>query len=213
MAPAFHLGSNTLGVSRHRRRGGKAPFCLHTERKTRGWPISRILSRGFPPLDDHSSAARVTAAVKLPTRASGLKRPCGGLCKAADLSARGPYSALLRVGLAVPSRLPGPRWALTPPFHHHLARKADSSLWRFPWGRPRRALPGTLASWSPDFPRACARGHPAIRAWGSLRPPRGAVKQSRRPESALPDRRPWRHPPHRPAPPPRAGTAGGTPAG
>jgi hypothetical protein len=30
---------------------------------------------------------------------------------------------------------------------------ADSSLWRFPWGCPRRALPGTLPSWSPDFPR------------------------------------------------------------
>ena len=30
---------------------------------------------------------------------------------------------------------------------------AVSSLWRFPWGCPRRALPGTLASWSPDFPR------------------------------------------------------------
>ena len=52
----------------------------------RGWPVSRILSR-VPvlrrvPLDDHSSAAPVTRAVKLPTRASGLKRPCGGLCPA-----------------------------------------------------------------------------------------------------------------------------------
>ena len=36
-----------------------------------------------------------------------------------DLSTRGPYSALLRVGLAVPVLLPGPRWALTPPFHPH----------------------------------------------------------------------------------------------
>jgi len=80
-----------------------------------------------------------------------------------DLSTWGPYSALLRVGLAVPSRLPGPRWALTPPFHpdHGFARAspgtmADSSLWRFPWGCPRRALPGTLPSWSPDFPRELA---------------------------------------------------------
>ena len=45
----------------------------------RGEPISRILSKGFPPLDDHSSANRVTTAVKLPTRASGLKVPCGDL--------------------------------------------------------------------------------------------------------------------------------------
>jgi hypothetical protein len=27
------------------------------------------------------------------------------------------------------------------------------SLWRFPWGYPRWALPSTLSSWSPDFPR------------------------------------------------------------
>ena len=25
-------------------------------------------------------------------------------------------------------------------------------LWHFPWGRPRRALPGTFALWCPDFP-------------------------------------------------------------
>ena len=30
-------------------------------------------------MDDHSSAAPVTRAVKLPTRTFGLKRPCGGL--------------------------------------------------------------------------------------------------------------------------------------
>ena len=38
--------------------------------KLRGEPVSRILSKGFPPLDDHSSANRVATAVKLPTRAS-----------------------------------------------------------------------------------------------------------------------------------------------
>jgi hypothetical protein len=27
-----------------------------------------------------------------------------------------------------------------------------SFLWHFPWGRPRRALPGTVPPWSPDFP-------------------------------------------------------------
>ncbi len=25
-------------------------------------------------------------------------------------------------------------------------------LWHFPWGRPRRALSGTVPRWSPDFP-------------------------------------------------------------
>jgi len=31
--------------------------------------------------------------------------------------ARRPYSVLLQAGLAMPSLSPGPRWALTPPFH------------------------------------------------------------------------------------------------
>ena len=30
------------------------------------------------------------------------------------------------------------------------------SLWHFPWGRPRRALPGTVFPWSPDFPPRAA---------------------------------------------------------
>jgi hypothetical protein len=42
-------------------------------------------------------------------------------------------------------------------------RRADCSLWHFPWGRPRRALPGTVFPWSPDFPPpSCPEsGHPA----------------------------------------------------
>ena len=50
----------------------------------RGWPVSRILSKAhlaMELLDDHSSAAPVARAVKLPTRASGLKRPCGSFCQ------------------------------------------------------------------------------------------------------------------------------------
>ena len=30
---------------------------------------------------------------------------------------------------------------------------AVCSLWHFPWGHPRRALPATVVPWSPDFPR------------------------------------------------------------
>ena len=30
-------------------------------------------------------------------------------------------------------------------------------LWHFPWGRPRRALPGTVLPWSPDFPPSAGR--------------------------------------------------------
>jgi hypothetical protein len=47
-----------------------------------------------------------------------------------------------------------------------LERQAVYFLWHFPWGRPRRALPGTVFSWSPDFPpppkdnvlRQCPKG-------------------------------------------------------
>ena len=43
--------------------------------------------------------------------------------------------------------------------------QAVCSLWRFPWGCPRRALPGTVTLWSPDFPRLSPRspGHPRAR--------------------------------------------------
>ena len=43
---------------------------------------------------------------------------------------------------------------------------AVSFLWRFPSGCPGRALPGTVALWSPDFPRHLAMPRPSG-------PPRG----------------------------------------
>ncbi len=57
-----------------------------------------------------------------------------------------PYLALLRVGFAVPAPSPGPRCALTAPFHPYpaVAREAVCFLWHFPWGHPRSALPTTL---------------------------------------------------------------------
>ncbi len=81
----------------------------------------------------------------------------GPLLRAWSEGGRRPYSVLLLAGLAMPSRSPGPRWALTPPFHPYLPalcelRKAVCFLWRFPWGRPRRALPAAISPWSPDFP-------------------------------------------------------------
>src|SRR3569623_3624502 len=98
-------------------------------------------------------------------------------------SPRHPYLVLLPVGFAVPSRLPGPRCALTAPFHpyppspfgfgvacpgacHAIAaqqrKRAVCSLWHFPWGRPRRPLAVTVFRWSPDFP------HPKVRPPGRL---------------------------------------------
>ena len=63
------------------------------------------------------------------------------------------YSALLRLGFAVPPVLPRVRWALTPPFHPYPRfRGAVCFLWHFPspWV-PRSYL--AACPWSPDFPR------------------------------------------------------------
>src|SRR5690606_31131111 len=53
----------------------------------------------------------------LPTRTAGPRCACGRYRPRSTCPARGPYLALLPVGLAVPVLLPTPRWALTPPFH------------------------------------------------------------------------------------------------
>ena len=69
------------------------------------------------------------------------------------------YLVLLPVGFALPPPLPAARCALTAPFHPcrpGSPKGADGFggvfLWHFPWGRPRRGLPGTVLPWSPDFP-------------------------------------------------------------
>ena len=83
---------------------------------------------------------------------------------------RRPYSALLRVGFAVRTPLPESRCALTAPFHPCLipgepGPSAVCSLWHFPSACAGRALPATLVSWSPDFPRD--RSHAAARPPGT----------------------------------------------
>ena len=45
-----------------------------------------------------------------------------------ELPPRRPYSVLLPVGFTMPSPLPGPRWALTPPFHPYLRRTSGGSI-------------------------------------------------------------------------------------
>jgi len=65
------------------------------------------------------------------------------------------YSALLRVGFAVPAPLPTPRWALTSPFHPCLCRAKRPSavcfLRHFPSPRGARVLPGTLPGEARNF--------------------------------------------------------------
>ena len=100
---------------------GLVPSRVATVLQVRGWPVSRILSRELPPMDDHSSAAPVTRAVKLPTRALGLKRPCGGFlsdpCHARPLFGIAPGGACRAVPVArsavgsYPTVSPSPRFA------------------------------------------------------------------------------------------------------
>ena len=92
-----------------------------------------------------------------------------------------PYSVLLPVGLAMPSPLPGPRCALTAPFHPYRTprRAAVRSLWRFPWGRPRRTLSGTVFPWSPDFPPSQARAAVRPTGEGEMRAGAPGVKRNR----------------------------------
>jgi hypothetical protein len=41
-------------------------------------------------------------------------------------------------------------------------------LWHCPWGCPRRALPGTVFPWSPDFPPSALRRRAVIRPPGTV---------------------------------------------
>ena len=67
----------------------------------------------------HSSGPPVAGRFSRPTR---TPEPATAL--PALRPAQRPYSVLLRAGLAMPSPLPGPRWALTPPFHPCLWLRA-----------------------------------------------------------------------------------------
>ncbi len=109
----------------------------------------------------HSSGAPVARRLMRPTRAAARRPAWRSRTVPVDRSAGAgrSYLVLLPVGFSVPPPLPAARCALAAPFHPcrppaGLPRSgsAVSFLWHFPWGCPRRALPGTAPPWSPDFP-------------------------------------------------------------
>ncbi|EKX55622.1 hypothetical protein D516_4104 [Rhodobacter sp. AKP1] len=121
---------------------------------------------GLPP------SMTIPLAPPLPTGSScqpgflGLRRPCGDIPERIR-PARNPYSALLRVGLAMPVLLPVPRWALTPPFH---PCPGPEGRWgglfsvALSLGLPRPGVtrhPCPMESGLSSRPKA--RGHPATR--------------------------------------------------
>jgi hypothetical protein len=130
--------------------------------KSASRPVSRVLSMAgsHPPLDDHSSGTSVAGRFTQPTRAAGRKSPEGRNLHAT------PIRFCSRWGLPCRACCQ-PRGALLP---HRFTRAgtcpAVCFLWHCPWGFPRRALPGTVFPWSPDFPppppfEDCGSGHPA----------------------------------------------------
>ena len=141
---------------------------IYSPKKSASRPVSRVLSMSrLPcPLDDHSSGTPVAGRFTQPTR---MTEP-----ETALNARRHPTSSLfgLAPGGVCLDRLPLPaaRCALTAPFHPCVrllrTRIRGLFLWHCPWGRPRRALPGTVFPWSPDFPpprpfEPRGSGHPA----------------------------------------------------
>jgi len=171
-------------------------------------PVSRVLC--LPEgSDDHSSGPPIAGRFSRPTR---IPEAPATAPPAKTQSAWGghedPYLVLLQAGLAMPSRSPGPRWALTPPFHPYppspRLRRAVCFLWRYPWGHPRRALPAALSPWSPDFPPPPRGGSDRPAVWpaaeGVQQNCRGqpaaslsrAISRARVSPSAMPSTRSWR---------------------
>ena len=90
-----------------------APKAERGRKKIASWPVSRVLyGSGFPERGSHSSGTAFACRLAQPTRTTD---PETGLARLRV--PRHPYSVLLPVGFTMPSLLPGPRWALTPPFH------------------------------------------------------------------------------------------------
>ena len=136
---------------------------IHSGMENASRPVSRVLSRAFPPMDDHSSGTPVAGRFARPTRMAGPETalaPAGAAPSLFGLAPGGVCPAAAVAGSAVRS------CRTISPLRQAKARSAVSFLWHCPWGRPRRALPGTVFPWSPDFPPprpfgTCGSGHPA----------------------------------------------------
>ena len=110
-----------------------------------GWPFIWDVRRRTPRATDPGggSETRLPAEAGVPPLFGFAP---GGVYHAADVAAGAVRS--YRTLSPLPSR-----------------SRAVCFLWHFPWGRPRRALPGTVFPWSPDFPPPRKKhegGHPTV---------------------------------------------------
>jgi len=108
------------------------------------------------PRDDHSSWTPVAGRLTLPTRTTGPET------NLEPRAPRHPYSVLLPVGFTMPVPLPGPRWALTPPFHPYRAGRIQRG------GLLSAAL--SLGSPPPDVNRHRVSVEPGLSSPAALRP-------------------------------------------
>ena len=141
-------------------------------RKSARRRVSRVLSRPLEKSrdgDGHSSGTLVAERLVRPTRAATrrfarhLRIAPGCLPLLLGLAPGGVFPAAAVAGGAVRSY----RTVSTlPPARHAGDGMAVYFLWHFPWGRPRRALPGTVPPWSPDFPLPAQPRKAAIRPSG-----------------------------------------------
>jgi hypothetical protein len=122
--------------------------------------------------DGHSSGTSVAGRLVRPTRAAARRRARHPQMPAA------PTWSCSRWGFPCRRRCRR-RGALLPHRFTLAARSAAAEgaavcfLWHCPWGRPRRALPGTVPPWSPDFPppATAGSGHPTVWRSNHLGPP------------------------------------------
>ena len=139
------------------RKAGGRQAAAHPRKKAKSQTVCKPGSVRTKVRDGHSSGTPVAGRLARPTRTACRKR-----------AITVPIGSCSRWGL--PCRRRRRRRGALLPHPFTLARRAIRRcravcfLWHFPWGRPRRALPGTVVPRSPDFPRpACAgRGRPTL---------------------------------------------------
>ena len=128
----------------------------YAEKISASRPISRVLCscrKTNTAMVIHLGPSLLTASLQ-PTRTVSPGN------RLADGSARCPYSVLLPVGFTMPLAVAGSAVGSYPTLSALPRQFTDIlhfgwavfSLLHFPWGRPRRVLPGTVFPWSPDFP-------------------------------------------------------------
>ena len=168
-------------------RSRAAPSCMAEAVGQTACKPGSVLDRSAasgPARDGHSSGTPVTGRLARPTRTAARKPACrmpfqgrasgvpsllglapGGVCRAVPVAGNAVRS--YRTLSPLPAFARGLRWAVC-------------FLWHFPWGRPRRVLPGTVFPWSPDFPpRSRVKPRPE-RPSGRLAPPLRYLAPSRR---------------------------------